>query len=53
MIDWRIGLVMGTGTAIGGYYGARGSQRLSSHWLRIIVIILGFGAVFYLARVQY
>lgn len=53
IIDWRIGLIMGAGTAIGGYIGARGSQRLSSHWLRIIVIVLGFSAVFYLARVQY
>ncbi len=53
IIDWRTGLIMGAGTGIGGYIGARGSQRLSSHWLRIIVIVLGFGAVFYLARVQY
>jgi uncharacterized membrane protein YfcA len=53
MIDWRAGLVMGTGSAIGGYVGARGAQRVSSHWLRIAIITIGLCAVVYLGFKQY
>ncbi len=53
LIDWRVGLVAGIGAIIGGYAGARFSQRLSSHWLRIIVIVIGCSAVVYLALQKY
>lgn len=53
LIDWRIGVIMASGAVIGGYAGARFSQRLSSHWLRIAVIVIGLGAVAYLGLQQY
>lgn len=53
LIDWRVGLITAAGAAIGGYSGARFSQRLSSHWLRILVIVIGLGAVVYLALQRY
>lgn len=53
LIDWRVGAIAGVGAVIGGYSGARFSQRLSSHWLRIIVIVIGLGAVVYLGLQRY
>jgi uncharacterized membrane protein YfcA len=53
LINWRIGLIMGTGSALGGYLGARSAQRLSSHWLRICIIIIGVAAVIYLGLRDY
>lgn len=53
LINWRIGLVMGTGTALGGYLGARYAQRVSSHWLRIAIVVIGVAAVIYLAKQEY
>jgi uncharacterized protein len=53
LIDWRIGLLGASGAVIGGYAGARFSQRLSSHWLRIIVITIGLSAVVYLFLQRY
>lgn len=49
LIDWRIGVITGAGAVVGGYCGAHFGQRLSSHWLRILVIGIGFTAVIYLA----
>lgn len=49
LIDWRYGLVMAAGNTLGGYGGARLSQRFSSHSIRIVVIIIGFIAAGYLA----
>jgi uncharacterized membrane protein YfcA len=53
LINWRIGLVMAAGSAVGGYTGARFAQRLSSHWLRVCVIIIGMAAVVYLGLREY
>lgn len=53
LINWRYGLVMGVGNAIGGYAGARISQRYSSHVIRIVVIVIGFIAAGYLALRAY
>ena len=52
-IHWHIGLIMAVGSLIGGYVGARGAQRLSTHRLRVAVIALGMVAVIYLAMHQY
>ncbi|HTB48873.1 MAG TPA: sulfite exporter TauE/SafE family protein [Verrucomicrobiae bacterium] len=49
LINWRLGLAMAAGNAIGGYGGARLSQRFSSHAIRIAVIIIGITAATYLA----
>jgi len=52
-INWEYGLSMAAGCALGGYYGARLAQRFSSHAIRILVIIIGFAAVTYLALRTY
>jgi len=53
LIGWKYGLPMAAGCALGGYYGARLAQRFSSHAIRIVVIIIGFAAVTYLALRTY
>lgn len=53
LIDWRIGLIMASGSTLGGYLGARGALKVSSHLLRMIVIAIGLGAVVYLGLRQY
>lgn len=53
LIDWHVGLLAGAGAIVGGYSGARFSQKLSSHWLRIMVIVIGLGAVIYLGLQRY
>ena len=53
LLDWRTGLIAGAGSVVGGYSAARFSQRLSSHWLRIAVIVIGLGAVVYLSMQRY
>jgi uncharacterized membrane protein YfcA len=52
-INWHAGLVMGAGSTIGGYSGARFAQRISSHTIRVFVIVLGIGTAIYLASRQY
>jgi len=53
LIDWHVGLVMAAGNVVGGYAGARGAQKVSSHWLRIVITVIGMTAVIYLAFKQY
>ncbi len=53
LINWRYGIVMGIGNAIGGYMGARMSLRFSSHVIRIVVIVIGFIAAGYLTICVY
>lgn len=53
LIDWKFGLAMAVGTTIGGFVGARFSQRFSSHAIRIVVIIIGLVAATYLAFHSY
>lgn len=53
LIQWRTGLIMAVGSVTGGYLGARGIQRISRHWLRIAVIIIGMGAVIWLGVREY
>jgi uncharacterized protein len=53
LIDWHTGIIMAIGTVTGGYLGARGAQKVSSHWLRIGIICIGLMAVIYLALRQY
>lgn len=49
LIDWRHGLVMAGGNLIGGYAAAVGAQKVSSHAIRIAVIIIGLSSAAYLA----
>jgi uncharacterized membrane protein YfcA len=53
LIDWRTGVIGAAGAVIGGYGGARFAQKVSSHQLRIIVVIIGLLAVAYLATQEY
>jgi uncharacterized membrane protein YfcA len=53
LIDWRVGILMGIGSTIGGYYGARSAQKVSSHWLRVGIVCIGLLAVVYLGFQQY
>jgi uncharacterized membrane protein YfcA len=53
LIDWHTGMFMGGGAVIGGYLGARGAQKVSSHWLRIFIICIGLSAVVYLGLHEY
>lgn len=53
LIDWRAGILMGSGSLVGGYLGARGAQKVSSHWLRVIIICIGVAAAVYLGVREY
>lgn len=53
LIQWRMGLFMAAGSMIGGYVGARSAQKVSTHWLRVFIIIIGLTAVVYLAFRDY
>lgn len=53
LIDWRIGAIMAVGSIIGGYYGAHYAQKVSSHRLRIAIIVIGLLAVAYLGYSAY
>ncbi len=53
LIDWKQGMVMGIGNLIGGYVGARGAQKFSSHAIRIIVIVIGVSMAIYLIARDY
>jgi uncharacterized membrane protein YfcA len=53
MIHWHAGLVMAAGCAAGGFIGARMSQKVSTHWLRIIIVCIGIAAAVYLGMREY
>jgi uncharacterized membrane protein YfcA len=53
MIHWRAGLIMAAGCAVGGFVGARSAQKVSTHWLRIAIIIIGVCAAAYLGFREY
>lgn len=53
LIQWRDGLIMAAGCLIGGYVGALGAQKVSTHKLRLIIICIGLLSVVYLALHEY
>jgi uncharacterized protein len=53
LIDWHHGLIMGAGCLLGGYFGAVLTQKIPSHIIRVIVIIIGLGTATYLALRSY
>ena len=53
LIDWRTGLVMAAGNLVGGYGSAVGIQKVSPHFIRVIVIIIGLGTTLYLGLRSY
>ena len=53
LINWHFGLIMGAGSVLGGYYGAVLAQKIPSHIVRIIVIVIGIGTATYLGLRSY
>jgi uncharacterized membrane protein YfcA len=53
LINWHYGLVMAAGGIVGGYYGARLTQKIPSHAIRIIVIIIGLVTAAYIGFHNY
>lgn len=49
LINWHYGLVMAAGGIVGGYYGSVLTQKLSTHTIRIFVIIIGLITASFLA----
>ncbi len=49
LIDWKIGLVLGFGALLGGYFGSKFAQNLSLKYLRFVIIIIGlFTAIYFM-----
>lgn len=48
LINWKYGLIMAAGGVVGGYYGAVLTQKISTHAIRIIVIVIGVSTAAYL-----
>lgn len=49
LINWKVGLILGFGALIGGYFGARYAQKLSLKYLRYVIIIIGlFTAIYFM-----
>jgi uncharacterized membrane protein YfcA len=53
LINWHYGLVMAAGSIIGGYYGSLFAQKVPTHAIRIIVILIGLGTAAYLGLRTY
>jgi uncharacterized membrane protein YfcA len=53
LIDWQHGLSMALGSTIGGYYGSVLAQKIPSHVVRIVVIVIGLAAAVYLGVRSY
>lgn len=53
LINWKYGGVMALGCMIGSYYGATLTTKLSSHTLRIIIVIIGLTTAAFLAYHTY
>ena len=53
LIDWRHGLFMSAGCAIGGYFGAVLTQKISGNFIRIVIIMVGLSTAAYLGLRHY
>ncbi len=53
LINWHFGLVMAAGGVVGGYYGSVLTQKIPSHVIRIIVIVIGICSAGYLGLRSY
>ncbi len=52
VIVWQEAMLMVTGSLIGGFGGAHYARRIDQKWLRLFVIIVGFGLTMYFFRTQ-
>jgi uncharacterized membrane protein YfcA len=48
LIHWQAGLIMASGNLVGGLSGAHYIQKISSHSIRVIVIVIGVATATYL-----
>jgi uncharacterized membrane protein YfcA len=53
LINWHYGLVMAAGGIIGGYYGALFTQKIPSHAVRIVIIVIGIVTTIHLGFTTY
>jgi len=53
LINWKYGIIMGSGNLIGGYSAAVGIQKVSSHYIRILIVVIGIGTAVYLGLRNY
>jgi uncharacterized membrane protein YfcA len=53
LINWHAGLIMAAGCLGGGYYGAVFAQRISTHAVRVLVIVIGLSTAAYLGLRTY
>lgn len=53
LINWKYGLIMAAGATIGSYYGAILSAKVSSHTLRIVIVLIGLTTAGFLAYRTY
>lgn len=48
LIDWRVGPLIATGSILGGYLGAYYAVKMSSRWIRSVIITVGLAVVVYM-----
>jgi hypothetical protein len=48
VVLWPLALVMGVGSVLGGYVGARMAQRVGQEVVRRAVVVIGFAAFIWL-----
>jgi uncharacterized membrane protein YfcA len=53
LINWKEGLIMGSGNFIGGYSAAVGIQKVPSKVLRVVIVLIGIGTAVYLGLRSY
>jgi uncharacterized protein len=53
LINWHYGLAMAAGSFLGGYFGALLTQKIPSHAIRIVVILIGIVTATYLGLRSY
>ena len=47
LIHWKIGLILGKGALVGGYFGTRYAQKITLKYLRIMIIVVGLAIAIY------
>jgi uncharacterized membrane protein YfcA len=53
LIDWHHGIFMGAGTLLGGYVGTAGTQKVSTHAIRMVIVVIGLISAAYLGLRSY
>lgn len=53
LINWKVGLTMGLGNFVGGYFGAQLIQKFSPNLIRVVIVIIGITTATYLGLRSY